>query len=175
MFYLHGECQDGTPYKERFNNYTNFLFRIHEIETDPNRKQPSMISGKTASNRLPAYMRRFLLDNGLTYKQIGQDGENINQKKQYKLEIRTDDRMPSEMGGMLSSINGWTIISINANNGPVEQLASFIHEACHLWRGDLDKGRSGQTAAEIETDSMTALTEACRYILDEYESRTQEA
>lgn len=92
--------------------------------------------------------------------------------RQYRLEIRKDDRMPPEIGGMLSQYKSWTILNINANYGPVEQLASALHEFTHLWRNDLE--RSGQmSAAEIEEACDADLTAACKLILEEHERKQQ--
>lgn len=92
--------------------------------------------------------------------------------RQYKLEIRKDPMMPEEMGAMLTQVNGWHVITINGNDGPVEELASFLHEACHLWRRDLE--RSGQTAAEIEAEAESDLIAACKFILAEHERKMRE-
>ena len=93
--------------------------------------------------------------------------------RQYKLEIRKDDRMPPEMGGMLSQYKSWTIVNIGTNATETAQLASFLHECCHLWRDDLE--RSGQmSAAEIEEACESDLIAACKFILAEHERKMRE-
>ena len=172
MYYLHGQRTDGTAYTAEFSSNTNFNFRLQEIQADPDRSLPRAISGTRRAEELPAYIRSYLEENNATYQQIGQGEEGGGQKRSYKLEIRTDDRMPPEMGGMLSQFKSWTILNINANYGPVEQLASALHEFVHLWRDDLE--RSGQTAAEIEAEAESDLIEACKWILAEHERKMRE-
>lgn len=173
MYYLHGKDSKGGAYKIAFSSKTNFLLRIKEIQGNLDRDLPTIITGTRSADRIPAYIRTYLMEHKGYYQQIGSSGDATDQRRSYRLEIRTDDRMPQGMDGIISIINGTDIITINGNERPIEQLAAFLHEAVHLWRDDL--GRSNKTAEEIEAECESDLIKACRYILDEYESRTQEA
>lgn len=96
----------------------------------------------------------------------------MENRRQYRLEIRKDPQMPQEMGAMISQFGTWTIINVGTNASETAQLASFLHECCHLWRDDLN--RSGQTAAEIEAEAESDLTAACKLILEEHDRKLRE-
>lgn len=84
----------------------------------------------------------------------------------YNLEIQTRPDMGT-IKGMITS--GRTdrdiIIAINENLSEAEQAASFMHEALHLFKADLD--RTGANIGQIENETDKLLKDAARIILDE--------
>ena len=86
--------------------------------------------------------------------------------KQYNLQIITVDELPKTIRGMITdAADGRTIIAVNGKLTRSEQLAAFLHEAVHLFRGDLD--RKDLTAAEIEDQARQDLADAMEHIMGE--------
>lgn len=168
MFWLYGQCDDGTTYEEPARNEGHFFSAIKEIEADPIRNLPNLITGTRAPERLPKYLTDYIKEHDADYIQ-----DPAERGRKYNLYIRRDPEAPEGFGGMISHIGSKTVIFVNANDSPVEQLSNFLHEATHLWRDDLN--RSGQmSAAEIEEACDADLTAACRFILEEHEYKQME-
>lgn len=86
--------------------------------------------------------------------------------KDYQLQIITVDELPKTIRGMITdAADGRTIIAVNGKLTRSEQLAAFLHEAVHLFRGDLD--RKDLTAAEIEDQARQDLADAMVHIMGE--------
>lgn len=88
------------------------------------------------------------------------------QERTLTLKIAVCDDVPGILHGCITdSPDGAIVIAVNAADTPERQLASFLHEAAHLFRADLD--RAGESADQIEAETDQLLRAAAQIILDE--------
>lgn len=167
MYRMIGRKKDGSLYDMAFSSNLNFNLRMEEVKADPDRHFPHVITGTRAKDKLPAFLQAYLTEYKAEYLQTQPDAQK-QKGRCYNLVIRTDPVMPVEMGGMISSRNDKTIITVNGNYGRIAQLAEFLHEATHLWRDDLNSPKDADTY-KIEEDCKADLIAACKVILADAE------
>ena len=80
--------------------------------------------------------------------------------------INRATELPSDVHGAVAGSGGAYTIMLNANDTPARQLAAFLHDAVHIYNGDLENGGD---AAEIETRTRRQLLEALEIIREEAE------